>query len=94
MGSKSGIDQDKNEWGKKKRYTSPNACESASFGRPWRGRWISTASLKLTVEVAEVVQGVDDELPLRGTSAMLCWYLRRSGKEDMKKDQRGQPVNS
>ena len=53
-----------------------------------------TASLKLIVEVAEVVQGVDDELPLRGTSAMLCWYLRRSGRRDTKKDQRGQPVNS
>ena len=64
------------------------------FGRPWRGRWISTASLKLTVEVAKVVQGVEDELPLRGTLAMWCWYLRRSGRRDMKKDQKGQPVYS
>ena len=53
-----------------------------------------TASLKLTVEVAEVVQGVDDELPLRGISATWCWYLRRSGRQDTKRDQRGQPVYS
>ena len=31
--------------------------------------WISIASLELPVEVVEVVQGVEDDLPLRGISA-------------------------
>ena len=30
-----------------------------------------TASLKLIVEVAEVVEGVEDELPLRGISIVV-----------------------
>ena len=44
---------------KKKTYIRIRNCESASFGRPPGGLWISIASLVSTVEVAEVEQGVD-----------------------------------
>ena len=73
---------------KRKGTTSPNACESASFGRPWRGWWISTTSLKLKVEVAEVVQGVEDELPLRGLSAKVALRpqkIQQAGHEERPK---------
>ena len=54
--------------GRKRKGTfSPNACESASFGKPWVDQWISLQALSL-VQVAEVVQGVEDGLPLCGAS--------------------------
>ena len=55
---------------KRKGTSSPNACESASFGRPWVDQWISLQASSL-VQVAEVVQGVEDGLPLRGTSVVV-----------------------
>ena len=55
---------------KRKGTSSPKACESASFGRPWVDQWISLQASSL-VQVAEVVQGVEDGLPLRGTSAVV-----------------------
>ena len=56
---------------KKKRYSFTRNCESARGGGPRGGRWFSTASLGATLEVAEVVQGVEDELPLRGILAVV-----------------------
>ena len=53
---------------KRKGTSSPKACESASFGRPWVDQWISLQASSL-VQVVEVVQGVEDGLPLWGTSA-------------------------
>ena len=68
---------------KEKVFLHPRTmCQPLFMADPGGDRWISTASLKLTVEAAEAVQGVDDELPLRGISAMWCWYLRRSGRRD------------
>ena len=47
---------------KKKRYSFTRNYESASGGRPRVGWWISTTRLGATLEVAEVVQGVDFSL--------------------------------
>ena len=43
---------------KRKGTFSPASYESAKFGRPRVGWWISAASLKSTMEVAEIMQGV------------------------------------
>ena len=65
MDNRSGIEKNSKQMRvEKKRYSPHNAYESASIGRPRVVQWISIASLELIVEVAEVVQGVEDELPL------------------------------
>ena len=77
---------------KKKRYFLTRNCESASFGRPRGGRWISTASLGSTVEVAEVEQGV-------GLDPTTPRYFSGDGADTSEdpaggtlgRDQRGQP---
>ena len=80
---------------KKKRYSFTRNCESARGGGRRRGRWISAASLEATLEVVEVVEGVDFCLnTLR--------YFSRGGANTsvdpaggtLGTDQRGQPVYS
>ena len=80
---------------KKKRYSFTRNCESARGGGPRVGRWISTASLGATLEVGEVVQGVDFCL------TTLRYFSRGDAdtSEDpaggtLGTDQRGQPVYS
>ena len=55
--------------GKKKRYFLTQCLWVSQFWQTLGGQMDLTASLKLIVEVAEVVQGVEDELPLWGISA-------------------------
>ena len=96
MGNRSGIDQDsKRIRVKNNRYSFTHNCESARGGGPRGGQWISTASLEATLEVAEVVQGVD----FHPTTPR---YFSRDGADTSKDpaggtlgtDQRGQPVYS
>ena len=80
--------------GKKKRYYLTQClCVLASVGRPWVDQWISLQASAHS-EVAEVVQGVEDELPLRGISVVVVLILRRSGRRGTRGDQRGQPIYS
>ena len=80
---------------KKKRYSFTRNCESTRGGRSRLSRWISAISLEATLEVAEVVQGVDFCPTTRR-------YFSRDGvdtSEDpaggtLGTDQRGQPVYS
>ena len=80
---------------KKKRYFLTRNHESYSFGRPWGGRLISTASLGSTMEVAEVEHGVDlDPTTLRYFSGGGTNNSEDPAGGTLGRDQRGQPVYS
>ena len=80
---------------KKKRYSLTRNCVSASSGRSRGGRWISTASLGSTVEVAEVEQGVDlDPITPRYFSGDGANTSEDLASGTLGRDQRGQPIYS
>ena len=75
---------------KKKRYFLICNCESASFGKPRGGWWISTTSLGSTVEVAEVEQGVGlDPTTLRYFSGDGADTSEDPASRTLGRDQRG-----
>ena len=72
VGSRSGIEprQETNEEGKEKVFPYPMPMSQPVLAGPgWTGG--SHCKPQLIMEVAEVVQGVEDELPLRGISAVV-----------------------
>ena len=73
VGSRLGIEprQETNEEGKEKVLPHPMPVCLSQCWQTLGGPVDLTASLSSQMEVAEVVQGVEDELPLRGISAVL-----------------------
>ena len=73
VGSRSGIEprQETNEEGKEKVLPHPMPVSLSQCWQTPGGPGGSHCKPQLTMEVAEVVQGVEDELPLRGISAVV-----------------------
>ena len=80
---------------KNKKYFLTRNYESASFGRPRGGWWISTASLGSTMEVAEVEKGVNlDPTTLRYFSGDGADTSEDLASGTLGRDQRAQPIYS